>query len=213
MKKEKTRKLFTLCIICMFIFGFFHSCGVLMFRKINCRNFEFQEELKWYAGDIFDVMTFSDQENNIKKFVINDKYLFHTTRYYSDTGCDCYNLWGILLVSGSDTLSMYSESSYIEKRTAKRRDSFYAKYNNIASGSRDRSIETNYAIENKTFAQVLIYDYSHTESSQLKKIVIAPEIGIMELFEVNGTIWRNMDLETKLNIDISSFDYRERACE
>ena len=218
MGKEKIKKLFILRIvalpaICIFIFGVFYSCGVLIFREINCRNFEFQEELKWYAGNINDVITFSDQENKTKEFVIDEKYLFHTTKYYSDTGCDCYDWWGISLVSGNDTLSMYGESNYIEKNSAKRRDYFYVKYNDVVSGSRDKSIETNYNIENKTFAQVLIYDYSRTESSQLKKIVIAPEIGIIELFEANGTIWRNTDLETKLNIDVNSFDYREGACE
>ena len=80
MKKEKTKKIIlrmvALPIICMFIFGVFYSCGVLMFREINCRNFEFQEELKWYAGNINDIITFSDQVNKTKEFVINEKYLF-----------------------------------------------------------------------------------------------------------------------------------------
>ena len=68
-------------------------------------------------------------------------------------------------------------------------------------------------IENKIFAQVLIFEYAHTEKNQFKKIVIAPEIGIVELIATNGDVWRNTDLETKLNIDISSFEYSENICE
>jgi hypothetical protein len=43
--------------------------------------------------------------------------------------------------------------------------------------------------------------------------VIAPEIGIIELTEVNGSIWKNTNLETKLSIDINTFEYSERTCE
>jgi len=50
-------------------------------------------------------------------------------------------------------------------------------------------------------------------ASLFKKIVIAPELGVVELTETNGTIWKNTNLETKLNIDITSFEYSEQACE
>ena len=44
-------------------------------------------------------------------------------------------------------------------------------------------------------------------------VVIAPEIGIVELTEASGTVWINTDLKTKLNIELSSFAYSEDTCE
>jgi hypothetical protein len=181
---------------------------------VNCRNFEFQDELRWYAGNIGDTITLSNGDIETKKFVIRDKYLLHRTKYVSDTGCGCHDRWGMLLSADKDTISMFSDSQYVEKNAANRYDSFYLVYNGKLSGfiTEDKSIITNYSIENKIFAQVIIFEYSHSENNQFKKIIIAPEIGVIELFATNGEIWRNVDLETKLNIDISSFIYSENTC-
>ena len=213
-KKVITLRIVVLTLICMVVFGVYHSCGI-MFREVSCRDFEFQDELKWYAGNVGDVLTFSNNESKTKQFVIKDKYLFHVTKYISDTGCGCHDGWGILLSAENDSISMYSQSKYVENKSANRYDSFYIRANGKLSGfiTEDKSIVTNYTIENKTFAQVMVFEYSHTESNQFKKIVIAPEIGIIELIETNGTVWRNVDLETKLNIDKDSFEYSENTCE
>ena len=191
------------------------SCNRIIFREVNCRDFEFQDDLKWYAGNVGDTITLSNKTSDTIKFVIRDKYLIHRKKYVSDTGCGCFDRWGILLSVDKDTISMYSDSKYVENNSANRYDCFYIKYNDILSGfiTEDKMIVENYAIENKIFAQVLIFEYAHTEKNQFKKIVIAPEIGIIELIATNGDVWRNTDLETKLNIDISSFEYSENICE
>jgi len=205
----------SLLIISVIVLGVFYSCGKLFWREVKCRDFEFQEELKWYAGNVGDVITLSNNENVTKEFIIRDKYILHRTKYISDTGCDCYDRWGILLSADNDTISMYSDSRYIEKNSAKRYDSFYIKYNNKLSGfiTEDKTIVTNYTIDNYTFTQVLIFEYSHTENNQFRKVVIVPEIGVVELIETNGNVWKNTNLETKLNIDVSSFDYSENICD
>ena len=207
----KMKKVSTL-IICVIMLGVIHSCGLLFWREIKCRDFEFQDELKWYPGNVGEVITFSNEENEMKEFVIREKYISHRAKYYSDTGCDCLDLWVIMLSSGSDTIRMYGNSFYIEKQKATRHDYFYVRYNNKLSRFKDGSIVSNYAIENKTFAQVMIFEHPHTENNQFKKVVIAPEIGIIELIEANGNIWRNIDLETKLNIEMNSFKYSETTC-
>ena len=199
----------------IFLTGFFPSCGVLMFREVKCRDFEFKEELKWFAGNVGDVLTFKNNHNETKEFVVAEKYIFHRTKYTTDTGCDCHDQWAILLTAGNDSISMFGDSQYIEAKSAKRSDSFYIKFNNKISGfiTEDKSIATNYKVDNTTFAQVLIFEYAYTENNMFKKIVIAPEIGPVELIETNGNAWINTRLETKLNIDIHSFEYSENTCE
>jgi len=204
----------SLSITCIILIGFFHSCG-LFFTEVKCRNFEFQDELKWYAGNVGDVITLSNKDNETKEFIIKDKYIHHRIKYISDTGCGCHDWWGMLLSTGNDTINMYSHSRYVYDKPATKYDYFYIKYNNKLSGfvTEDKLIETNYTIENKTFAQVLIFEYSHSENNQFIKVVIAPEIGIVELTETNGNVWKNIDLETVLSIDMNSFEYSETTCE
>ncbi|MDR1698464.1 MAG: hypothetical protein LBR75_01385 [Prevotellaceae bacterium] len=194
---------------------FLSSCGELMFREINCRSFEFQDDLKWYAGNVGDVITLSNQANETKEFIIEDKVIFHTKKYTSDTGCGCYDRWGMQLIGSKDTITMYSESVYIEKNAAESSNYFLITFNNVFSGYFDenRSIVSNYTIESNTFAQVLIFDYLPAANKQFNKIVIAPEIGVVQLIEANGNIWTNTDLNRKLNIDMNSFKYNENTCE
>ncbi len=195
--------------------GLLNSCGKIIFREINCRGFEFDDELKWFAGNVGDILTLKNETDDSINFVIRDKYILHRTSYISDTGCGCHDRWGILLTAGNDTINMYSDSKYVEKQTANRYDNFYIKYNNTLSGfiTEDKQIEINYSIDNVVFEQVLIFSYSHTEDNQFKKIVIAPEIGVAQLTDSKGNIWTNKNLETKLNVEWNSFDYSENTCE
>lgn len=197
------------------MFGLFNSCGKLFWREVKCRNFEFQDELKWYPGTVGDVITLSNKENETNEFTIRDKYIHHRTKYISDTGCGCHDWWGIFLTSKNDTINMYGHSRYIEDKPAHKYNYLYFHHNYKQSGfiDEDKSIANNYTIEDKTFAQVLIFEYAHTENNQFKKVIIAPEIGVIELIEVNGNVWKNTDLETKLNIDMKSFEYKETTCE
>ena len=201
-------------LICTLALISSYSCGTI-FREVNCRDFEFQDELKWFPGNVGDALTLTNDINETKEFIIKNKYILHRTKYISDTGCNCHDRWGILLSVGNDTISMYGDSQYIEKNSADRYDYFFIKHNDKLSGfiTEDKSVVANYSVDDITFAEVMIFEYSHTESNMFNKIVIAPEIGVVELTETNGNIWRNLDLETKLNIDISSFDYSENTCE
>ena len=200
--------------ICVIVLGVFYSCGKLFWREVKCRDFEFQDELKWYAGNIGETITLSNKENETKEFVIKDKYIYHRTKYISDTGCSCHDIWGILLSTEKDTIGMYSHSKYIEKNKAEKYDYFYIRLNSQLSVFKreDKSIVTNYSIGDKQIVQVLIFEFQQAENNQIKKVVVAPEIGVIEIVETNGNVWKNTDLETKLNIDISSFDYSENVC-
>ena len=220
MVKEKIKHVFSqrisvLLLLSVFAFGLFLSCNKIVFRTVKCRDFEFHDELKWYAGNVGDVITLSNQKNETKEFIIRDKYLFHVTKYISDTGCGCHDGWGILLSTDIDSISMYSQSKYVENKPANRYDNFYIKYNDKISGfiTKDKSIMSNYIVENKMFTQVMVFEYSYTENNEFKKIVIAPEIGVIELTETNGNVWINTDLEKKMSIDINTFEYSESTCE
>ena len=209
----KTRLI--LLLIGILIGGMFSSCNILLFRTIDCRDFEFQDELKWYAGTMGNVLTLTNEANETKEYAIEDKYIYHRTKYISDTGCNCWDIWGILLSAENDTISMYGGSYYFESDPADRYDRFYIRHNDKVSrfSSGERSIVTNYSVNNIVFPQVLVFEYAYTQDNQIKKVVIAPETGIIELTETNGNIWRNTDLETKLKTSIDSFDYSENVCE
>ena len=196
------------------IFVLFHSC-ISVFREVTCRDFEFEEELKWYSGVVGDAVTFINNENETKTFVIVDKYLHHQTKYISDTGCSCYDLWGITLAVGNDTIMMYGRSKYLEKNLADKYILFFIKYKEqgTAFWNEYQSIVSNYTVENSTFTQVMIFEYLYDYKNMFTKVVIAPEIGVVELMEADGTVWINADLKTKLNIGISSFAYIEDSCE
>ena len=211
---NKMIKKVRLLIICVIMLEVFYSCGKLFWREIKCRDFEFQDDLKWFAGNIGEIITLSNKENETKEFIIRDKYIYHRTKYISDTGCSCHDIWGILLSTEKDTIGMYSHSSYIEKNKSEKYDYFYIRLNNQLSvfKSENKSIIENYSIGDKPFVQVLIFEFQD-ENNPIKKVVVAPEIGVIEITETNGSVWKNTDLETKLNIDISSFDYSENICD
>ena len=118
MEKEKLKKVFksriSVLSLIFIVVGLFHSCGKIIFREVKCREFEFQDELKWYAGNVGDLITLSNKENLTKEFVIRDKFILHTKKYTSDTGCGCRDIWGLLLSTEKDTIIMNSESVYVE---------------------------------------------------------------------------------------------------
>ena len=104
-KSNRMNAKISLSILCIvIILGIFHSCNKLLFREIECRDFEFHDDLKWFAGNVGDVITLSTNDNETKKFTIEDKYIIHTKKYTSDIGCGCQDIWGIFLSTAHDTI-------------------------------------------------------------------------------------------------------------
>ena len=58
----------------------------------------------------------------------------------------------------------------------------------------------------------MIFEFQD-ENNPIRKVAVAPEIGVTEIKETNGVVWEKTHLETILNVDISSFDYSENICD
>ena len=203
-------------VLITFLILIFQSCGILFYRKIECREFENIEDLRWFPGKIADTITFYKQDNTIVKFEISDKYILHMKQYISDTGCGCFDRWGILLTNKKDTISMFSDAKYVYNNKPNRYDKFYIKTNNILSGfiTEDKDTLEFISINGNKIYNITKFRYDHTDSLKFKSVYIAKDIGIVKLERVNGEIWINKDLMKKDTsyTNISSFDFSEQYC-
>ncbi|MBN2891738.1 MAG: hypothetical protein JXL97_07715 [Bacteroidales bacterium] len=200
-------------IVFFFITSF--SCNKLFFKKVECRSFEYTEELEWFTGEKNDTVTFIKPDSNTIDFVISDKYLIHRTLYHSGSDCNCKDLWGILMVNETDTISIFSESYYIENNDAEKSDNFYIIAEGHLSGfiNEDVTIIQNFTVDSITFNEVKKFEYPHANNSQFHKIYIAKEIGIVQMEKVDGEIWINQNLTNPLATNLESFEYSENTCE
>lgn len=211
--KTKKNKVILLIIISTTII--LQSCGVLMFQKIDCRGFENKDDLKWFAGKIGDTITFVKPDNTSISFIVNDKYILHRTKYISDTGCGCHDMWGILLTSNSDTISMYSQSKYVYDNKANRYDRLYVEIDKELASftTENKSIIDDFEIDTVKFEKVIKFEFNHIKEKQFKRVYIAENIGIIQMERVNGEVWKNKDLTKVLNTDFNSFIYEETTCD
>jgi len=117
--------------------------------------------------------------------------------------------------NASDTIGMFSQAKYVYDNEADVSERLGLVIDGDYSGfySEDKSVETNFEIDCFMFDEVLKYEYSFTDSNNVKVVYIAKEIGIIQLEKVNGEVWVNENLDKKLNIDFDSFTYSENTCE
>lgn len=214
MKNIKMKLVFAL-IVLIAIGGMLKSCGVLMFVEIECRDFENHDDLKIYAGNIGDSIAFVNSNNQTMKFNIDHKYIYHRTKYVSDTGCGCNDMWGIMLVSNSDTISMHSDAKYVYDNKANRYDRANIEIDGALASffTEDKSIVNNFVIDTVKFDKLIKFEYNHTGNMRFKRVYIAENIGIVQMERVNGEIWINKNLTEHLNTDYKSFLYEESTCE
>ena len=193
----------------------FISCDFFPFHNVTCREFAYHDALKWYPGYIGDTITFVKQDHTKVDFIIKKKYIYHITDYTSDSGCGCYDCYGMTIMHAKDTIDMFGEASYVNDNDAIRGSYIYAKVDGNMSGfiTEDASKISSYTIDSITFTNVLRYKYSHSESSKFKEIYFAENIGIIKMVRNNGEIWINNNLTQKLNTDFDTFSYNEEKCE
>lgn len=211
----KSKKTIAISLIIMATGLILQSCGTLIFQEIVCRDFENKDDLNWYAGNIGDTISFVNANNQTMNFTVKDKYILHRTKYISDTGCGCHDMWGILLTSNTDTISMYSHAKYVYDNKANRYDRLNVEIDRELASfiTEDKSIIGGFEIDTVKFEKVIKFEYNHIKEKQFKCVYIAENIGIIQMERVNGEIWRNKNLTKLLNSDFDSFIYEETTCE
>lgn len=201
--------------ITILITSLLYSCSEVIFRDVNCRDFENNNDLKWFSGKKGEILTFNKSDGTTVSFNIVDKYIFHRTKYISDTGCGCHDMWGMMMTNENDTISMYSQAKYVEDNDANLYDNLYIKIDGELSGfiTEDKLLVPEFSIDTLNFNNIIKFSFNHNGNKKFNTIYIAPEIGIIQMNRNDGEIWINQNLTEIQSTSFDSFEYSENTCE
>jgi hypothetical protein len=210
----KTRRTIVKMIAAVILITSISSCIKDKRRRVDCEPFSNQSDLAWLAGVTGEFLTFQNQDGAEKTFKIEDKYIIHTTYFITEMGCNCHDIWGILLSSDADSVGVFSQFIYNESQEA-RFDNFNMRMDDVFTGFNQghKTLLTSFEVDGVVFNNVLRFQFNHTGDLQFSTVYLAKELGIVQLNRVNGEIWINTQLERKLRIDFDSFRYSESGCE
>lgn len=183
------------------------ACRKLIHRDVKCRDFNQSFELKHYAGSIGDTLVFKNGQGDSIRFTISDKYINHRTTYVSDTGCGCYDQWGISYKSESDTLNFWTDEKYVEQNEAKRYYTAAISVHGIISGfiTEDVTDIGDFSVGGFSYANARKYEYGHTQATQIKRLILVPGYGVVYMKRVDGMEWIYQKPEEPLQHSISTF--------
>ncbi len=190
------------------------SCGILPFQEVVCRDLGTTEESYWFPAKMGDSVTFVNTKNEQIKLYVTDKSMYHTTKYYSDTGCGCYDWSGMLLANKTDSIWFTNEVRYIYDNEDNGEVYVQVELNGIASGfdENDVTLLPSLAFDNQTFTDVKKYEYGYTNAARTKTVYFAKNIGIIRFEMVGGEIWTNTKLTTEVTSILETFEYKEEEC-
>jgi hypothetical protein len=182
-----------------------NSCGILIWRKIECRPYKLDFEQFWIQGDIgISGVNLVDNNNSQKTFIMKDKWIFHREFYFSDTGCNCTDGSAQLLCSKSDTLWMTTEGNYIERKRATYNESV----NIVTNGDRSTFTKNDLTLGKEIISSdtILTREYSSdTISSGVYSITFAKGIGPIRIKYKNGDTYNLLNPIVKPISPISTY--------
>jgi hypothetical protein len=188
------------------------SCGILIWRNIECRPYTLNFEEYWVQGEEgLDGVTLMNPTHQEKTFSLKDKWISHTEHYFSDTGCKCRDGSAQLLSTATDSIWMVTEANYIENAKA----NYLERVVVIINGQ--KSIFSNFdLITNSTQLysdSILVRTYeSDTISKGVYAITFAKGIGPIELKLKNGEHWESSETKPKEISPISSYRFKVINC-
>lgn len=199
------------------ITGLFLSCGKIIFREIECRDFQFKGEYYWFPLKTGDSVVFVNKTTNVrKKYKIADKRIAHRTKYISDTGCGCLDNSKMLLISGTDSIWFNNELRYVEDFERE----YYEDIVFVIKGTQSGFYETSktkldtYTLDSILFSDVEFFECKDCKDNlSVKKLYRVKNLGIISFELVNGEIWINENLTKTGKTSMDSFAYTENTCE
>ncbi len=196
-----------------------NSCNEFIFRDVYCRDFELDEYLDIFPGEVGDNYNFIYKDNikyNSWDFTIDFKEINHRTKYTSDINCFCEDKISIKMSNNTgDAIYMEMTSIYVEDDEA-----FLEFYLGI---TRDNKTSTFYlkdiipleeaSVNGVLYKDVKLITNKTNPQNSVEQVMIAPKYGIIEIIENDGSIWQKTFGRTEMNWDKQSFDYITTACE
>jgi hypothetical protein len=182
------------------------SCGILIHRKVKCKDFELTSERFWFQGYMLTPYTFINKSTGERKlFYIKDKLISHRNSYFSDTGCSCYDMSAQLLMSENDSLWIVNESMYIEHNQPKTNETFTFVINGQRSiiNAKFSIVEFGFITVNGT--TIKTKKVSRDFYGEYNEVVLGELIGIIS-FNLKNEVWERQDLKVEKLAPI--FDYR-----
>lgn len=189
---------------------FLQSCNEFIFREINCRDVELDYELYWFPKRIQEEVVFNSGNKQIT-FQVSDQFIYHTTDYVSDTGCSCYDQTAQLITNGQDSIWYEHISVYQEGNNAETSGVVVISIGeNHASFYTDESEE----IEELEISENIVNDIISFSNSELfvNRVLLARNIGIIQIEFADGTKWTNSELESEKSIQFDWFNLIETVC-
>lgn len=208
------KHILTLTIITLLLLNL-SSCGNWMFTEVQCREFEYEGDLVWYPGEVGDTLVFVSNTEPEIRAVVEQKFITHHTMYISDTGCSCYDTWGMELSVGEDTLQYWGISNYIYDQASDQYNRIYIGMDGSSSGFAATSVVSceDTLIGEHTYTLVRKYSREAAGNNEFITVYTAPAIGIIRLERYDGAVWDNSDLTEKDSYGIATFEYEELTCD
>jgi len=206
----KHASMFT-AVVLMFLLS---SCGILPFQEVVCHDLGTTEESYWFPAKMGDSVTFVNTKNEQIKLYVTDKSMYHTTKYYTDTGCSCYDWSGMLLANKTDTIWFTNEVNYIDDFKESTDLTVLVELKGIEATFNEENVTLlpSLAFDNQTITDVKKYEYAYTNAAKTKTVYFAKNIGIIRFEMVNGEIWTNTQLTPEVTSILETFEYKEEEC-
>lgn len=193
----------------------FWSCLDNEVRDVYCYEFNLVDENFWFPLKVGDSVTFADTLGATKTFVIADKRIVHLPTYRSDSGCNCIDVSGMLLVSELDSIWFTSQFSYVVGYVSSGYESvvFVLNGDKTAFFDSDRSLVVSYDIDTLNFENVKRFANFYADPPSVKSVHMARDLGIIRFELANGEVWTNTNLTEKSVQKVESFTFTEAVCE
>jgi len=204
-----------LSILLVLLFVITQSCGILFWREITCREL-LTTYLSWMPGTKGDVLCYVDKSGVEHNFTIDEKYIGHTTMYYSDTGCDCNDTYKFLLKGESDSIWIIIDSDYIEDLDAEIYGEIFCVIGAQRGGyylSDTIATDTTEYITNYPANKINLYRSENVSYNPfVDEIVHVDKIGIIKLHFSDGEEWLLKDIKEG-DVSMGSFSFEEYYCD
>lgn len=194
----------------LFVSLMLNSCGVLIWREIECRQVEVDYENYFFPLDNGENVVFIVNGEE-RVFTIEDQFIDHTKAYFSDTGCDCADQSVQLITDGKDSIWFDQISYYIEKNPATTAQKVVFNIEDEWFGFNEANLEYKDQVDVNgiTINDVQIYS---SDKQDLTKVIIAKGIGIVKMEFSNGDVWINKNLNEIGKFKFSRFRFKEVVC-
>ncbi len=191
---------------------FLGSCGILFFRKVECRAPELTSELFWFQGNNESSFSLiSETTGEEKLYILKDKWYSHREQYFSDSGCDCHDMSAQLLEGGRDSIWTVNELRYVERNKEVITESITFVFDGdhyFFSSTNSKITLTTEALNDSEIESKLFSRYGDDAEVKLGK-----GVGILHVIFPNGEKWERKNAVIKPISGIEDYRFTLTTCD